>query len=102
HPQSSAHPSGLINISSPPGEKAAMTLTNGVLNITGHRSSGADIQATGTLTVGIAQTASGLALSFTETGVAAAERALGISSPFEIGGKPTTVPVKLMNRFTSC
>jgi hypothetical protein len=41
-------------------------------------------------------------MTFTETGLTAAEQALGISSPFGLDGKPTTVPVKLMHQFTSC
>jgi hypothetical protein len=41
-------------------------------------------------------------LTFTETGLTAAERALGITSPFGVDGQPASVPVKLMHRFTSC
>jgi hypothetical protein len=92
----------LINVSTPAGEKVAMTLSNGVLRLTGHAPSGANVRAAGTLAVGISQTGSGLALTFTERGLAAAERALGISSPFGVDGQPTSVPVKLMPRFTSC
>jgi hypothetical protein len=102
NPQSPAHPSGLINVSTPAGEKVVMTVADGVLQLTGHRPNGADIHATGTLAVGISQTASGLALTFTETGLAAAEHALGITSPFGVDGQPTSVPVKLMHQFSSC
>jgi hypothetical protein len=92
----------LINVSSPAGEKISMTLARGVLQLIGRAPNGADIHATGTLAVGISQTGSALALTFTETGLAPAEHALGITSPFGTDGKPTSVPVKLMHRFTSC
>jgi hypothetical protein len=101
-PQSPARPNGLINVATPAGEKVLMTLTNGVLRLTAHRPTGADIQATGTLAVGISQQGSGLALTFTETGLAAAEHALGLTSPFGVSGQPTSVPVTVMQKFTSC
>jgi hypothetical protein len=102
NPQSPAHPNGLINVSTPAGEKITMTLSNGVLRLTGHRPNAVDMSATGSLAVRISQTGSGLALTFTETGLAATEQALGITSPFGVDGQPTSVPVKLMPRFSSC
>jgi hypothetical protein len=102
HPESTAHPNGLINVSTPAGETIAMTLANGVLRLTAHRPHAPDLRAAGTLAVGISQTGSGLSLTFTETGLTAAEHALGISSPFGPDGKPATVPVKLIHQFTSC
>jgi hypothetical protein len=100
--QSSARPNGLINVSSPAGEQIAMTLANGVLRVTGRAPNGVAVHATGALVVGLSRTASGLALTFTETGVAAAQQALGISSPFGTHGQPSSVPVKLVREFASC
>jgi hypothetical protein len=100
--QSPAHPNGSINVSTPAGERIAMTLANGVLRLTAHRPNAADINATGSLAIGITQTGRGPVLTFTETGLAAAEHALGMTSPFEANGQPTSVPVKLMPRFTTC
>ena len=100
--QSPARPNGSINVSSPAGEKVAMTLANGVLQVMGRAPNGVVVSGTGSLVIGISQTASGLALTFTETGLAAAEQSLGITSPFGVNGQPTSVPVKLMHQFTSC
>jgi hypothetical protein len=100
--QSSARPNGLINVSSPAGEQIVMTLANGMLQITGHAPNGVAVHATGTLVVRLSRTASGLALTFTETGLAAAQQALGISSPFGTHRQPTSVPVKLVSEFASC
>jgi hypothetical protein len=100
--QSSARPDGLINVSSPAGEQIVMTLANGMLQVTGRAPNGVAVRATGTLVVGLSRTASGLALTFTETGLAAAQQALGITSPFGTHGQPTSVPVKLVREFASC
>jgi hypothetical protein len=102
NPQSPAHPNGSINVSAPTGEKISMTLSNGIVRLTGHRPNAVDVSATGSLAVKISQTASGRALTFSETGLAPTEHALGITSPFGVDGQPTTVPVKLMPRFSSC
>jgi hypothetical protein len=101
-PPSPAHPNGLISVSTPAGVKVKMTLANGVLRITGHHANGVNVNATGTLAVGLSQTATGQALVFTEGGIAAAEHALGITSPFGVNGQPTTIPLKIVNRFASC
>ena len=101
-PPSPARPSGSINVSMPAGEKVVMTLANGLLHISGRTPGGININATGTLIVEFASTPSGSTLTFTETGIAAAERALGITSPFGVNGHATSVPVKLMHRFASC
>jgi hypothetical protein len=79
-----------------------MTLANGVLRITGHTTNGVNINATGTLVVGLSHTASGQALVFRESGVAAAEHALGITSPFAVNGQPTEVPLNIVDRFAGC
>ena len=100
--QSSARPNGLINVSTPPGQNIVMTLADGILQLTGGAPKGVAVRATGTLVIRISRTASGLALTFTETGLAAAEHALGFTSPFGVKGRPTTVPVKLAHEFASC
>jgi hypothetical protein len=100
--QSSARPNGLINVSAPPGETIVMTLADGMLTLTGSAPNGAAVHATGTLVIRISRTASGLALTFTESGLVAAEHALGITSPFGVKGQPTSVPVKLVHKFVSC
>jgi hypothetical protein len=99
---SSGRPSGLINVSTPPGERVAMTLSHGVLRLRGRTRTGVDVRATGTLTVRLLDTASGRALRFYERGVATAERVLGIVSPFGVHGRPTSVAMKLTRRITSC
>ncbi len=99
---STARPNGLINVSTPPGETVAMTLAGGVLQLTGSAPNGAVVHAKGTLVIGNSRSTSGRTLTFTETGLAAAEHTLGITSPFGVNGKPTSVPVKLVHKFGSC
>jgi hypothetical protein len=79
-----------------------MTLANGVVQLTGRTPNGVDVRSTGALVIERSQTALGPVLTFTETGLAAAEHALGITSPFGVSGQPTSIPVKLMHRFSSC
>jgi hypothetical protein len=82
--------------------KIAMSIANGVLQISGTSASGAHVDATGSLLVGISRTSTGSTLTFNESGVAAAEQALEIASPFTTNGKPTTVPVKVVHRSNTC
>ncbi len=68
----------------------------------GSAPNGVVVHATGTLVIRISRTRSGRALTFTETGLAAAEHALGFTSPFGARGQPTSVPVKRVHKFGSC
>jgi hypothetical protein len=101
-PLSPAQPNGLITVSAPTAQKIRMTLTNGVLRVTGRAPSGANVDANGTLTVRLSGNPSGSALTFTETGVAVAEHALGMTSPFLVNGQPTSVPLKIVDQFAGC
>ena len=99
---SSVHPNGLITVAAPTGEQIEMTLADGLLQLTGSAPNGVVVHATGTLVIRISHATSGRRLTFTETGLAAAEHALGITSPFGARGQPTSVPVKRVHKFGSC
>jgi hypothetical protein len=91
-----------MKVSTPPGVKVSMTLSDGVLRLAGRTRAGVNVRATGTLLVRVSDAVPKLALMFDESGLATAEHTLGIVSPFAVGGRPTSVPIKLTHRFSSC
>jgi hypothetical protein len=97
-----AHPDGDVIVSTPANEKVDIRLANGVLRITGTTAGGAQVRATGALVVGVSQSGTTSVLTLTETGLAAAEKALQISSPFNVDGQPVGVPVRIVHQAPSC
>jgi hypothetical protein len=62
----------------------------------------ATVTATGTLKVKLSGSASSPTLTFTESGLSAAERQLGLVSPFDHGGRPLVVPIQHVKSLPGC
>ena len=97
-----AMPNGRIIIQSTTSADVAITLANGALHLTGMRKPKPQVDATGTLAVRLSGSTSAPTLTFTETGLADAEKALGLVSPFDLGGNPLTVPVDMVKTMDGC
>jgi hypothetical protein len=97
-----AKPSGRIDIQPTASTQASLTLNQGTLSLTGTRKPNVRVAATGTLVVEVSGTATAPTLKFTETGLAKAESALGLVSPFDVGGQPLIVPVKTVKTMSNC
>jgi hypothetical protein len=72
------------------------------MKLSGMREPNGSVTATGTLVVELTGSASSPTLTFTETGLSAAEQSLGLTSPFNVGGHPLVVPIKHVNSLTGC
>lgn len=96
-----AMPSGTVTASGP-GEKISVTIAGGHLTIAGTTAGKVTVQAAGTLSVGITGSAAAPKLTITETGLAAAEHALGLTSPFDAEGHPLTLSAKVVHRLAGC
>jgi hypothetical protein len=97
-----AKPSGQVVISPTDTAQVAITLNEGALSLDGTRKPNVHVSATGTLVVELSGSASAPTLTFTETGLLQAENALGLVSPFDVGGQPLTVPVKMVETMQGC
>jgi len=97
-----AKPSGRIVTQTTASTQATLALSDGTLTITGTRKPNVRVAATGTLVVEVSGTATAPTLKFTETGLAKAESALGLVSPFDVGGQPLIVPVKTVKTMSNC
>ena len=98
-----AMPNGRTLIQPTNGSQITMTLSNGALHLTGtQRPKPQQVDATGTLVVRLSGSTSAPTLTFTETGLADAEKALGLVSPFDLGGNPLTVPVDMVKTMDGC
>jgi hypothetical protein len=97
-----ALPNGIIRIPATSSTQATLTLINGGLSLTGAQKPNTAVKATGTLTIQLSGPASASVLTFTETGLRRAERALGLVSPFDLSGQPLTVPVKTVTKLSGC
>jgi hypothetical protein len=99
----SAKPSARV-IHVPPTNDATVkiSLSDGTMKLSGARKSTGSVNATGTLLVQLTGTASAPSLTFTESGLSAAEQSLGLTSPFNAGGQPLVVPIKHVNSLPGC
>jgi hypothetical protein len=97
-----AMPSGTVTASGGAIQKISVTVAGGHLTVTGTTAGGVSVQAAGTLQVQITGSASAPTLTITETGLAAAEHAFGLNSPFDAGGHPVTLSVKVVHRLAGC
>jgi hypothetical protein len=98
-----AMPSGTIGVTpAAQGHPITMTIENGVVTITGTAADGTAINAQGTLAVDLAGSSSAPTLTVTEQGLASAESALGLTSPFSTNGSPTVLPVSTTTKFSGC
>jgi hypothetical protein len=85
-----------------PSTQVTLTLVDGTLNLNGTRKPNTRVTATGTLVVELSGSATAPELKFTETGLTKAESSLGLVSPFNVGGSPLTVPIKIVKTMTGC
>jgi len=97
-----AKPSGNITIPATTSAQITLTLNEGRMSLTGTRKPNPRIAATGTLVVELSGTPTDPELKFTEAGLAKAESALGLVSPFDVGGSPLIVPVQTVKTMSSC
>ena len=95
-----AAPSGTISVTGGAGVTPKVTLANGVESLSGVKA-GTPVTAHGSLLVKLSQPPSGATLTVSETGLAAAESDLHISSPLEPGG-PVTLPVQISTDYKGC
>jgi hypothetical protein len=97
-----AKPSGSITVPPTASAQITLTLNEGKLSLTGTRKPNARVTATGTLVVELSGSATAPELKFTETGLTKAESSLGLVSPFNVGGSPLTVPIKIVKAMSGC
>ncbi len=97
-----ARPNGTVTL--PPGAPghATISLEDGIVTIRGSTPDNTTVTGLGTLAVALTGSASSPTLTFTESGLSAAESALGLVSPFERNGIPTEVPIRHKSQFTGC
>lgn len=79
-----------------------ITLSDGTIKIHGLRKPNVTETATGSLVVKLTGSTSSPSLTFTETGLSAAEKKLGLVSPFDVGGQPLVVPIKHVKSLVGC
>lgn len=97
-----AQPDGSVAVTIGSGQpKVTVSLQGGIVRISGRDSSGKDISATGTLAVHLASSGSKPQLVISESGLAQAEAALGIASPFG-PGHSVSLPVESVPKVASC
>jgi hypothetical protein len=97
-----ALPSGRVVIAPTTTTHAGVTLNSGVMALEGTRSPGPGVSASGRLTVRLTGSAVAPTLTLTETGLTDAETALGLVSPFDAGGHPLVVPVRITGHVSGC
>lgn len=79
-----------------------ITLSDGTIKLHGVRKPNVDVTATGSLVVKLSGSTSSPSLTFTETGLSAAEHKLGLVSPFDVAGQPLVVPIKHAKSLVGC
>jgi hypothetical protein len=97
-----AKPTGSVAIAPTDDAQVAMTLSDGILSVSGTRKPDKKVMATGNLTVALTGTSTAPTLTFTESGLTDAEKALGLDSPFNVDGHPLEVPVKSVKTLGGC
>jgi len=98
----SAKPSARIHVLPTNTTTVRLTLIDGTIKLSGMHKPGTRVSATGSLVVKLTGTASAPSLTFIETGLRAAERQLGLRSPFDAGGHPLVVPVQHATSLAGC
>lgn len=96
-----AAPNGQISIPPTTDTTVTLTLNEGALRLTGTHA-GTPVNASGTLSVALTGTAAARSLTFTESGLTAAEASVGLASPFTVGGAPLVLPIKTVTTLTGC
>lgn len=79
-----------------------ITLNNGIMKLSGTRKPNTTVNATGKLYVKLTGSSTAPSLTFIESGLAGAEHRLGLTSPFDVGGRPLVVPIKHISTLTGC
>ena len=97
-----ARPSGSVDFASTGGSHATGTLKDGVINITGTRSTGSSVSGQGNLTVELSGSTTAPTLIITETGLDSVEQKLGFQSPFVVNGGPVTIPIQVVPTAPGC
>jgi hypothetical protein len=99
----SAKPSARV-IHVPPTKTTtvALTLSKGTMKLSGVQKPNAKVTATGSVIVRLSGTASSPSLTFVERGLLRAEHKLGLSSPFDVGGRPLVVPIQHVKSLPGC
>lgn len=98
---STAAPNGQISIPPTTDTTLTMSLSDGVLKLTGTHA-GKPVSAAGTLSVALTGTSAAPTLTFTESGLTAAEAGVGLTSPFAVGGAPLVLPIKTVTTLSGC
>ena len=98
----SARPTARIIV--PPTKRTRVTLTlkNGTMKLSGVHKPNARVNATGSLIVRLAGSASSPSLIFVERGLWQAEHKLGLVSPFNARGRPLVVHVQHVTSLRGC
>lgn len=96
-----AAPNGEISIPPTTDTTLTMTLKDGAIQLSGTHA-GKPVSASGTLSVALTGTPAAPSLTFTESGLTAAETSVGLSSPFTVGGAPLVLPIKTVTTLTGC
>ena len=97
-----AMPSGTAKALGSAGQKISIAIVSGRVTISGTTAGGKPLRAAGRLSVQITGSASAPTLTITETGLAAVDDQLGLKSPFDLAGRPVTLPVKVVHRLAGC
>jgi hypothetical protein len=92
----------IIHVPATKSAAVSLTLSNGVLTLHGQLKPGKSVTATGSLLVKLSGTASSPSLTFIERGLLGAEKKLGLTSPFDAGGRPLVVPVQHVKSLPGC
>ena len=79
-----------------------ITLSNGTMKLSGTRKPNTKVTATGSLLVKLTGSASAPSLTFMERGLHGAEHRLGLTSPFDVGGRPLVVSIKHVTTLRGC
>jgi hypothetical protein len=72
------------------------------MKLSGVQQPNVKVNATGSLIVRLSGSASSPSLTFVERGLLGAEHKLGLSSPFDAGGRPLVVPVQHVKSLPGC
>ncbi len=97
-----AKPSGHVAVAPTSSAQVAVTVKDGAIGLTGTKKPNVKVAAAGTLVVEISGSKNAPVLKFTETGLLKEENALGLVSPFDVGGNPLIVPVATVKTMTGC
>jgi hypothetical protein len=92
----------VIHVPATSKAKVTLSLSNGLMKLSGVQQSNVKVNATGSLIVRLSGSASSPSLTFVERGLLGAEHKLGLASPFDAGGRPLVVPVQHVKSLPGC